>query len=215
LLVVASQPLGAQVEIDGQPVDEPTPAAVRGLPAGLHVVHIRLDGHAPVEQVVTLAAAERMEIDPVLPPAHHAVEVQTVPSGALVYLDGHLQAAETPLTVQVDDDDFHQLRIEKTGYEIATRALTPEDPAPSVTLTLEPERQPHGTLWVESNRAAQVFIDGRDTGLTTPTLGIRVGLGEHVVQLRDARGRSGASVRVRVARGENHHFTLDSDAELR
>ena len=57
-----------------------------------------------------------------------------------------------------------------------------------LTLALAPERQPRGTLLVDANTAAEVWIDGIDTGYTTPTLGIHEPLGEHIVEVRDGAG---------------------------
>jgi hypothetical protein len=144
-----------------------------------------------------------------LPAATRTVELQTVPSGARVYLDGQLMVGQTPLRFAAGADDFHDLRIEKVGYEPLSHAIKPEDTAPLISFELQPEKQPRGILWVDANRAAQVFVDGADTGLVTPTLGIRVTAGSHVIELRDGAGTVGAHVTAQVAKGETVHLTLD------
>jgi hypothetical protein len=143
----------------------------------------------------------------VLPPASHKVEVRSVPEGATVYLDGRVAVGETPTTIEVTDDEFHELRVEKTGYEVATRALTPDDHDPMLSLALAPERQPRGTLLVDANTAAEVWIDGVDTGYTTPTLGIHEPLGEHVVEVRDGAGHK-ASSKVMLTQGQTIRLLL-------
>ena len=152
---------------------------------------------------MTLQDGEHAVVNVVLPPASHKVEVRSVPEGATVYLDQRVAVGETPTTIEVTDDEFHELRVEKTGYEVATRALTPDDHDPILSLALAPERQPRGTLLVDANTAAEVYIDGIDTGYTTPTLGIHEPLGEHVVEVRDGAGHK-ASSKVNLTPGADH-----------
>jgi hypothetical protein len=208
-IFVNSQPAGATVELDGHALAETTPTVARGVGAGAHHVRLRADGHALVDEAVTLAAGERTAIDVALPPASRTVEVQTVPAGALVFLDGHLMVGQTPLQVELTVDDFHELRLEKAGYEPMRHAIKPEQLAPQLSVVLEAEKRPRGFLWVDANRAAQVFLDGAYTGLVTPTLGMRVSAGEHLVELRDGSGAVGAARRIKVAQGEALHLMLD------
>ena len=67
-----------------------------------------------------------------------------------MYLDGKLAVGETPTMIEVTDDDFHELRVEKNGFETATRALTPDDHDPTITLSLTARaaaaRHPDGRL---------------------------------------------------------------------
>ena len=208
LLVVTTQPPGARVTLDGRALDETTPTARRGLGGGAHVVMLRREGYAPVDRTLTLADGERQSLDVVLPPSTRGLEVATVPAGASLYVDGRLVPATTPTTVLLTDDDFHELRAERAGYESLTRALKPEEREPTLTLTLEPERQPRGTLVVDAPERAEVWLDGVATGLTTPTLGFRVAAGAHVVELRGASGERSPSKKVRVERGHTQRLSL-------
>jgi hypothetical protein len=165
-------------------------------------------GNSSVEQVATVERGRRLLVEMALPPATHMLTVETVPPGAEIFLDGHLQMGQSPLTVRVDQD-FHEIRAEKQGYRTMVRALKPEDAAATLSLPLEPERIPRGLLWIDANRAASVFIDGVDTGMTTPTIGIRVLPGKHDVTLRDASGQRGPSVQLELKQGETRHLTLD------
>ncbi|MGZ3428287.1 MAG: serine/threonine protein kinase, partial [Polyangia bacterium] len=200
-ILVVTRPSGAQIEIDGKPFAEPSPTMVTSLSAGAHSVKLKKGKLGIVERQVSLQAGEHAVVNVVLPPASHKVEVRSVPEGATVYLDGRVAVGETPTTIEVTDDEFHELRVEKTGYEVATRALTPDDHDPMLSLALAPERQPRGTLLVDANTAAEVWIDGVDTGYTTPTLGIHEPLGEHVVEVRDGAGHK-ASSKVLLTQGQ-------------
>ncbi|HJZ88686.1 MAG TPA: serine/threonine-protein kinase [Polyangia bacterium] len=208
LLLLASQPAGASVEIDGQPLSETTPTAVRGLAPGMHQVRIRGSGRAAVERPVTLTAGERTLVEITLPLASRTIEVQTAPGGAKVYLDGRLASGETPTTVSLSQDDFHELRVEKLGYLTLVKALSPDDRADRLLLTLEPEKIARGTIMVESNQPAEVWIDGVDTGFVTPTIGLHVAAREHTIELRDPDGARAAVRRVRVRRGETLRVVL-------
>ena len=98
--------------------------------------------------------------------------------------------------------------MEKAGYETLLKAITPDDKSPQVSWQLLPERQPRGTLWIDANRASSVFLDGNDTGMVTPTIGIRVAPGPHRVELRDASGEKGPSAQVHLNQGETRHLDI-------
>ena len=208
LFVVTSQPAGARVTVDGRVLAETTPAALRDLPAGKHVVQIAKSGYADVERTLTTTADERTAMDVALPPETRKVEVQTAPDGASLYVDGQLVPGTTPTTVALTIDDFHELRAEREGYETLVRALKPEDHEPVVTLTLSPERHPRGTLVVEGQDVAEVWLDGVPTGLTTPTLGFHVAVGEHTIELRAPTGERSAPKKVKVARGQTLRLSM-------
>jgi hypothetical protein len=175
---------------------------------GKHRVKIQRVGAAAVSQVVSLKPGERAGVQVVLPPAAHKVEVRSIPDGAAVYLDGRPMLGDTPTIIEITDDEFHELRVEKTGFESLTRPITPDDKASHLMLTLSPEKQPRGTLMVEANSAAEVWIDGVDTGLTTPTLGVEVSVGTHLVEVRDNTGAKPSSAHVTVAQGQTVHLRL-------
>jgi tRNA A-37 threonylcarbamoyl transferase component Bud32 len=207
-LLLASRPAGAKVEIDGRAADETTPTMVTGLQPGAHTIRFLRDKLQPVERQVSLAAGERAVVNVAMPPPTRRVEVRSVPEGASVFLDNRLVVGVTPTTVDVTGDDFHELRLEKAGYETATRGLTPDDKDPSLSVPLSSERLPRATLFVDSNSASAVWIDGVDTGYTTPTLGIRELPGEHRVEVHDGSAR--ASTVVKLSQGQTMRLLLSA-----
>jgi hypothetical protein len=206
-LLLVSTPTGADVELDGKNLPETTPTTMRGLKPGPHTIKIRKGKMAVVERQVTLQPGERAVMNVVLPPASHPVEVHSAPEGASVYLDGKLAVGETPTIIDVSDDEFHELRVEKNGFETNTRAITPDDHDSQLRISLTPEKQPRGTLMVDSNGAAEVWIDGVDSGYTTPTLGIHVPVGFHTVEVRDA-GNASVSKKVKIEQGQTLRLLL-------
>ena len=207
-LLIASRPNDAVVEIDGKRVPETTPTMVRSVSVGRHRVRISAPGRAPIEQTVTVDAGARLVVDVTLPAASHDVEVESVPDGAAVFVDGAKIPGETPVTVTLTDDDFHEIRVEKLGYEPETRAVKPEDHDAVVTLPLRPERQPRGLVAVEAAPGDELWIDGKNSGYLTPTLPIRLTAGEHAIQLRDSTGRTRTLPHVVVRQGETLHLNI-------
>jgi serine/threonine-protein kinase len=208
--LLVSEPAGATVIIDGNSLDRKTPTWVGGISPGQHTIKFARENVAPVTQQITLKADERAVVQVSLPPATHRLEVKSTPDGASVFLDGRLAFGETPTYVDITDDDFHELRIQKNGYQTITKPVTPDDKMAQLQLTLKPETQPRGTLMVDANTAAEVWIDGLNTGYTTPTLGIQLPVGKHTVELRDGSGGRGQTSVVNLGQGQTVRILLGS-----
>jgi serine/threonine protein kinase len=208
LIMITSDPSGARVELDGRVLDEPTPTAVRGVSNGTHSVRIQKAGHEEIVRQVTLEKDGRRAIEVTLPPLQRELHVSTLPPGASVYVDGVLAPGKTPTVIRVTDDDFHDLRLERLGYEPLIRAVKPEDRNDLPTLTLAPSSRPQGLLQVDANAPCEVWIDGIYSGFNTPTVDILLHTGDHVVELRTPSGTRGASRTVHIQQGETLRLAL-------
>ena len=96
-LDVISQPLGAEIVVDGTSRGR-TPMRVSDLPPGPHDVEIRKDGFLPYRQRVNLEADSRYELNVKLASEVNSMRVVSDPPGARVRLDGSEKGA-TPLTI--------------------------------------------------------------------------------------------------------------------
>jgi serine/threonine-protein kinase len=201
-LMVITDPVGARVDLDDQPLDDRTPLMADDLDAGEHRLRVRLDGYMEVERSFKLKEGERRVAQLTLQAGMRSVKVRTVPPGALIYVDDRLNAASSPASIQITEDDFHEVRAEKLGFEPAIAHIAPDDRAAELTLTMEVERLPRGYVLIDCEQDAAVWIDGAETGFETPTLGIRVQSGEHTIQLVDGSGRKSPAVKVNVHQGE-------------
>jgi serine/threonine-protein kinase len=209
-LIVLTRPAGARVEIDGHAAVQETPLVADGVSAGAHRVRLTRAGAEPVERHVQVAAGERTVVDVALAATRHAVEVRSIPEQANVYLDGQLALGQTPTKIDVSDDEFHQLRVEKTGYETALRRITPDDRSAAISVQLPPVTRPIGTVIVDSDHVASVLIDGVDTGFTTPSLPIEVPVGTHVVEVQEGQAR--ARAKVTLGKGQTVRLLLTATA---
>jgi predicted Ser/Thr protein kinase len=208
LLLIATEPAGAKVIVDGKPVGDPTPTYVAGLGPGAHQLRLEREGRQPLDRAITLGAGERQSLDITLAEATRKITVETNPLGAQLFVDGKIQPGETPIEISLAADDFHELRAERLGYETALRALKPEDTSTKVLLEMRVEVEPRGNLLVVSDDLAEVYIDGIATGFETPTNAIRVAAGEHKVELRDLSGVRGPSRIVTVKQGETIRVSM-------
>lgn len=206
ILMIGSAPAGAAVDIDGVRQSTTTPLAVTGLPPGTHRVKVSR-GPASLERQIRVQADQRQIVELTLPPSAHPLQVTTAPEEANVFLDGRLVGV-TPASIEIIDDDFHELRLERLGFETAVVPLKPESRDPQLSVQLQPATQARGTLMVSSNSPAQVWLDDVFTGLTTPTIGIDVAAGAHRVELRDAAGGRSAPRNVTVRQGETLRVEL-------
>ncbi|MCU1280028.1 MAG: putative serine/threonine protein kinase [bacterium] len=206
-IVVTSQPSGATVEVDGRAWRQTTPTAVSGLGGGRHNVRVSAAGHAAVEQSVVLERGGRGAVEVSLPAAQREVELQSIPGGARVFVDGQLAPSRTPMTVALAQDDFHELRFELEGYESEVRAIKPEDRDAIVSAHLEVAKLDRGTLWIDGPLNTDVWMDGAPTGAATPTIGLQVATGNHTIELRTSDGSVLAKKTISVARGQIVHVT--------
>jgi hypothetical protein len=61
---------------------------------------------------------------------------------------------------------------------------------------------------VDANSAGEVWIDGLNSGYTTPTLAIEIGTGAHTVEVRDASGHRSEAVKISVEQGQTVRLLL-------
>jgi len=209
LLIVLSDPEGAEVLVDGKPAGDRTPTALRGLSPGEHTVRLRNPSFTDLERVVRLDGDDRQIINAHLLPRTHTIDLATVPAGAVAFVDGALVAGKTPLTVELPDGDYHVLRIEKAGYETVTKKLKPDDSGALPPFVLAPESEPRGIVFVDAAGPAAVWIDGQYSGFMTPTPGLIVSAGVHTVQLRAPNGTVVDELRAEVHKGETERLVLE------
>jgi hypothetical protein len=178
---VQSAPDGASVYLDTE-LKGVTPILIPNVTPGLHNLQLDKDGYKPYEQDIAVLPAEtefvNVTLEPV--PTTGAMDINSSPSGASVYLDGELEGT-TPIFIVNLAPRQYIIRIEKSGYQIweepfnvTAGEITPVNaelvlvptPTPTQTPTPIPTAIQPGTggLLVISDPTATVFIDGKERG---------------------------------------------------
>ena len=128
-LRIATVPAGAQVTLDGQPLDGVTPLTLKNLAAGAHVVRVALAGYAPQAwectlaphgqdaRTFTLAAIEKAQI-----------EVKSTPPGATITVNG-VARGTTPALITLDEIGEEATEVKVTvagleGYQVVRETVT-------------------------------------------------------------------------------------------
>ncbi len=165
VLLVATNPAGAKVTINGQPA-EGDPLR-RELPPGQVRVRAEAAGREPAEEVATLQPGEEKTITLVLvKQAPGQIQIRSVPGGAQV-LDGDKVLGETPLMLKREAGRY-QYRVALAGYREATVqfVIQAKQTTPAVTAELEP--LPVTVAFETDPAGAQILINGEDIGRPTP-----------------------------------------------
>ena len=129
-LLIRSTPAGARVLLDGKDVGE-TPLTIRDLARGAHTVRLVRDGYVAEQRRVVISAgrpAQSITVElasdrPASPPPQTprpgqslaALQVESRPAGASVFLDGQL-VGKTPLELGEVSAGEHAVRLELDGY---------------------------------------------------------------------------------------------------
>jgi hypothetical protein len=200
-LDVQTVPAGARVWVGGQEAAGHTPLTVASLPAGIHDVEIRREGHPPALRLAEVHPGQATALLLLLPEAVTQVPLHSTPSGAVVTLDG-LAAGRTPVVLNLAGHDPVEVSLSLPGFVAVSQRVeparapssihvslvqAPPRTAPAAPVTRDPPppavTSPAGRLTLQSRPWARVILDGRDTGLVTPVVEWEVSAGEHQVEL--------------------------------
>lgn len=174
-LIITSNVNGAQIEVDGIPIDAKTPLskAIR-VASGEHVVLVdgSAQGYLPARRRVSVAGLEEMAVAVDLSPgAVGRVEISVSLPDVEVWVGGELMG-RTPFSNALKlMPGTHSIEFKRAGYKTARRDLR-LGVGDSVTLSEDIQEdqgwiQAHGG-WVElelSGQPAQVWMDGMDRGI--------------------------------------------------
>jgi len=189
-ITIESVPPGAIVYVDGAVQGQTGPNFKVRINKGQHRIRLELEGHKPIEQVVTITAAQRLAFNLEKAPGRLDVKYPTtndLARGAEIYVDGQM-AGQVPLMVDVPAGR-HLIEIKKPGTKVYTEnvELKAGETKPIWVQMVAEAR--NGTLLVAADASdADVFIDGQPRG-KAPAM-VELGEGEHIVEVR--RNEAGA-----------------------
>lgn len=178
---ISSNPEGAAIIIDEKDTGLTTPAVIEKLELNIeHSLKLSKKGFEGVSQTFTLPSTTPVSISLTMAGALGVLEIDSDPKGASIMIDGEPSGEETPATLSgiTLNEDF-KVTLTKQGYKNFEQkiALTSSEPQ-KISPKLE-QAAAFGTLAVKSSPAgAQIFLNGRDTGLVTPSVIKDVPVGE-------------------------------------
>lgn len=132
-VVLASEPEGAKIELDGKEIERVTPTKIVNL--GLnkeHKLKLTMEGLEPFEKTFTLIDQKPLEITGELkPPAPKtgSIYVTSTPEGGRVYLDGRSTGKRTPTTLTgLAIDKSYRVGVSVEGYKDFFRNIKVTEP---------------------------------------------------------------------------------------
>ncbi len=181
-LKIDSNPQGAKVYIDGT-YKGATPLSISSVRAGTHEVKVIKSGYQTWRENVYVGPNDIARVYATLVPNPvGTITVNTVPSGASVYLDSILRG-QSPVTFSADPGT-HTLKLSLSGYKTRTITFTLNaGERRTFNYTLQKIVQ-YGSLKIRSNpQGARVYIDGIYKG-TTPISISSIRAGTHEVRIK-------------------------------
>lgn len=202
-LAIASTPAGAAVTVDGTSKGT-TPVTVTGLSAGIHTVHLSLQGYDEAIQTATITAGQTATLTATLkvsssPAGSGSLQIISTPDGAVVSVDGGSQGI-TPTTVSGLSAGKHTVKLTKSGYteysapvtvqagkttQLSVPLVSGTGPSKTTTTTTTTTKSTTGTGSISvssSPSGASMNLDGWEKGKTPATLD-QVKAGSHTLTL--------------------------------
>jgi len=209
-IAVTSTPANAAIWLDGENTGLATNTTLTGIPAGEHVITLKLAGYADTSTPVTVEAGKTVAVHLDLTTLTGSLAVTSVPAGAKVFIDGADTGKLTNTTIGGIGVGTHTVTLRKDGYvDAAAKIVIEEGKTATLHLDLE-EIIMTGSIEVTSVPAgAAIFLDGENTGKFTNAALTGIPAGEHNVTLKLA-GYLDATKTVTVTAGVTTalHFDL-------
>lgn len=117
-------------------------------------------------------------------PTVGSISVSSSPSGARIWLDGTDSGKTTPVTLTEVTTGSHTIKLTISGYQDYTTTVSvTSGQTTSVSGTLSPADQTGSISISSSPTAARIWLDGADTGKSTPATVTGVPTGTRTVKL--------------------------------
>jgi hypothetical protein len=215
-ILVTSDPVGAEVYVDGKRVDT-TPTVITGVAPGAHTVEVRKKGTPVWKQVVEVKPNAQVKVIAKLKKKERpkavktgAVRVLSNVAKADVYVDGELKG-QAPVTVKNLIPGDHLVEVRAEGYlpkEMRVQVKPQQQSLVKLDLEEKPKEKAIGTLRVQSAvPGAEVFLDGASVG-KAPVRKEGIPAGEHIVVVRKP-GYKDYRVKVDVEKGKEKVVTAE------
>ena len=209
---VLTSPAGAAIYLDGVNTGFRAPVTLPGVTAGTHTVRCSLSGYTEQSQSVTVIAGQTASVTITLQsqaPVTGSISVSSSPTGARIYLDGTDTGFTTPRTISGVTAGAHTVRCSLSGYTDSSQSVTVSGGrTSSARMYLARQAPVTGSISVSSSpTGARIYLDGTDTGFTTPWTISGVTAGAHTIRC-SLIGYTEQSQSVIVIAGQTSEITL-------
>jgi hypothetical protein len=212
LLRIDSTPRDAAISINGTKQPLRTPAEFN-LPPGNYDVALAIDCYSSASTTLHLDGGENRILTRELQSLQPALAIRTMPAGAMIYIDGSPRNQRTPATITGVEPGDHSVKVELAGYRSQFKAVNAKC-GETLAVDFNPLERPTARVSITSNaRGASVWVDGSDSGQTTPC-SVELPLGEHRVRLVGPQGYRPEEKRVFVQDEQSVRLDVPLAAEL-
>jgi predicted Ser/Thr protein kinase len=183
-LVVTSNLPGAAITVDGQrQADWMAPYTFPRLSAGRHVVVVSKPGYGEVQQILEIESGRTSTLDANLTVPSGAINIETVPAGAEVIIDGRSYGRSPVEQVVSVGQHTYEVRLRGMASRDGTFTIREEGHIVRLRVPLSSDVSSTGIVEVRTiPPGATVFVDGKPAGGTTP-MNFRVPAGSHTVTI--------------------------------
>ena len=206
LVEIRSQPPGATVSLDGEPLGD-TPLAALELAPGEYQLALSHPRYLPVTTTLSVTGRGKSEtIEQVLAPAWAAVDISSEPAGAEILVDGE-PVGLTPATLELLQGE-RQLLLRLPGFASwqRTLAVTAGEDTELDTVQLLPAA---GILELSSTPSgANVTLDGEFQGQTPLSLNLEPDRAQRLMLTRPGYRRHSETVQLAAGVSERKAITL-------
>jgi len=192
VVMLRSDPPGAEVLLNGEKQDFLTPGVLKSVPVGVEQkLLLRLGGYAEKEITFNLERDEIKKLDEILAPVAPAVKVVTDPAGAAVLLDGQDSGLKSPAYLTgLEVGRKYVVAALLDGHELASETIDRmADQVLTLSFPLKPKAAQKGvsaaktgTLEVKTTPSVSIYIDGKYSGRSSPA-SIKIEAGRHEIKL--------------------------------
>ena len=172
-LVIISEPTGADIKIDGNPIDT-TPLALKDVPVGSYKIEVGLthyemwSGEVDVKQGQMAEVRAKLELKP------STLEIKSEINGAKVQIDGE-DVGVTPYSKLLPSNVAHSITVSAEGYYPESQKITLKPdvkeavsvalkkiPTGTLEVKAEPDEKQNISIALEKQTIQPDFIIGKD-----------------------------------------------------
>jgi hypothetical protein len=148
-----------------------TPCRFEEVRPGRYGVEISKPGFSTERRIVNARPGNISEVQLSLRAAVARLQMQSIPAGAEIFVDGRSTGQRTPTTLNLSPGP-HSIRLQRDGYSPYETSVTlAENDLKALTATLTERPQARGPGYVEIRtvpRGADILLNDTNTGLKSP-----------------------------------------------